>query len=292
MEKRTTGLSPIITRTFSHFFVKTVTIFVLFATNTICYSEILTVSLRHDNFEPTEKDLTLTDIFPGTVIFSESKPPGISVEPTYQGQNQRYAAVNLGNKNDQRFYVVLDYIDVKSPVCYFDTNKNGNMTDDGGPISTDLDYFSIFNIEIPCSTVFDGVNWKSDLKIHLSASPANTARGVYTLSVSTVLQGQIEIEGATYDAYIADSRQNDADFTNDGIVIDLNGNGTIERKDELFPPNSLIRVNGKDYDLDIIWDSKLQAATRTQPSLTSSPSAIHIPIILRPLVFLLKIAFR
>ena len=291
MKDKMTKSKPLIIKNTNRFIAKIVIIVVLLAMHTPVYPEVLRVSLNRDNFAPTEKDLTLTDIFPGTVVFSESKPPEINFEPTYEGLSQRYASVKLGNKSDRRFFVVLDYIDEKSPVCYFDTNKNGNMADDVGPIETDLDYFSLFNIEIPCSTVFDGVNWKGDLKIHLSASPDNLARGIYTLSVSTVLQGEVTIDGSTYEAYIADSRQNDADFTNDGIVVDLNGDGSVDRQTELFPPNTPIRVKGKDYELDVIWDNEAQVVTPRSSSI-SSPSGIHIPIILRPLVFLFQIVFR
>ena len=271
--------------------VKIVIAVVFLVTQATVCSEVLTVSLYHNNFAPTEKELTLTDIFPGTVVFSVSKPAEIYSEPVYKGTSQRYASVNLGNKRDRRFQIVLDYVDEASPVCYFDTNKNGNLADDGGPIETGLDYFSIFDINIPCSNVFEGVNWKGDLKIHLSASPANAARGIYTLSVSTVLLGKVFVDGSTYEAYIADSRQNDADFTNDGIVIDLNRNGSVDRKTELFSPNTPVHINGKVYDLEIRWGHEPQTVT-AQTSSISSPSELHIPIVLRPLVYLFKIIFR
>ena len=291
MKAKTANSTPAITRSHRKSLVKILLILAILAAHTPGYSEVLRVSLQHDNFAPTEKELTLTDIFPGTVIFSESKPAGIFYEPTYGGKIQRYASVELGNKSDRRFHVVLDYIDEQSPVCYFDSNKNGNMTDDDGPIETDLDYFSIFNIEIPCSNVFDEVQWTGDLTIHLSASPVNSTRGIYTLSVSTVLQGKVNIDGSIYDAYIADSRQNDADFTNDGIVIDLNRNGSVDRKTELFLPNAPVRVNGNDYDLDVVWRSGAQVPTTLSTSIPT-PSGMHIPIILRPLVFLFEVIFR
>ena len=57
----------------------------------------------------------------------------------------------------------------------------------------------------------------------------------------------------TYTAYIADGLNNDADFTNDALHIDLDGNGTSDVQTESFLPGSPGRIHHQPYIFEVTW---------------------------------------
>ena len=69
----------------------------------------------------------------------------------------------------------------------------------------------------------------------------------------TQLQGIVHIAGKAYVAYIADAGNNDADLTNDGVSVDVNGDGHIDRQQEYFPPDKVAHIHGQDYAFVITW---------------------------------------
>jgi hypothetical protein len=42
-------------------------------------------------------------------------------------------------------------------------------------------------------------------------------------------------------------------LTNDGLLVDLNGDGDIDRQQEHFPPDQVAHIHGKDYVFVITW---------------------------------------
>jgi len=67
----------------------------------------------------------------------------------------------------------------------------------------------------------------------------------------TQLQGDLLLKGKRYTAYLADNGPVDGDYRNDGISIDLNGDGKIDRKSELFPLGKPALINGEMYSFRI-----------------------------------------
>ena len=69
----------------------------------------------------------------------------------------------------------------------------------------------------------------------------------------TQLRGEVRLATGRYTAYLADNQPTDGDFTNDGIAIDLNGDGRIDMIDEFFPPGRPALVKGYDYRFRIAY---------------------------------------
>jgi hypothetical protein len=78
-------------------------------------------------------------------------------------------------------------------------------------------------------------------------------RGAVAHYSRTQLKGTVYIEGQAYVAYIADAGENDTDLTNDGISVDVNGDGEINRQQEFFPPGQVAHIHGKEYVFVITW---------------------------------------
>jgi hypothetical protein len=78
-------------------------------------------------------------------------------------------------------------------------------------------------------------------------------QGLITYYSRTQLKGRVSIAGQTYTAYIADGLNNDADFTNDAIHIDLDGNGAIDPQAESFLPGSIARIHNQPYIFEVTW---------------------------------------
>ena len=70
---------------------------------------------------------------------------------------------------------------------------------------------------------------------------------------STQLKGSVTIDGQKYEAYIADTKKHDADYTNDGISVDIDQDGKFQIKTEYFKPGSIAQINNKSYKFKINW---------------------------------------
>ena len=57
-------------------------------------------------------------------------------------------------------------------------------------------------------------------------------RGAVAHYSRTQLKGTVYVDGHAYVAYIADAGENDTDLTNDGISVDVNSDGEINRQQD------------------------------------------------------------
>jgi len=78
-------------------------------------------------------------------------------------------------------------------------------------------------------------------------------QGLITYYSRTQLKGMGTIAGQTYTAYIADGLNNDTDFTNDAMHIDLDGNSTIDPQTESFLPGSIARIHNQPSIFEVTW---------------------------------------
>lgn len=63
----------------------------------------------------------------------------------------------------------------------------------------------------------------------------------------TQLRGSAAIQDQTYTAYLADTRINDGDFTNDGIYLDIDGDGKINSETEHIGFGKTLDLGGQSY---------------------------------------------
>ena len=177
-------------------------------------------------------------------------------EPAYTGHTQWYGWMSLGNRPDRPFYFVLDQQDSNQLLMYFDANANNDLSDDGEPLvnrgsgNGGPGGFAT-PLQIPWKYLIEPAPYEGNFDLWFYSNLAGWQRGQQVSHYSrTQLQGNIEIAGKTYLAILVDQGYNDADLTNDGIIIDLNGNGKFDREEHAGQVHT---IDGKQYRFEIHW---------------------------------------
>ena len=111
---------------------------------------------------------------------------------------------------------------------YVDKNHNLDLTDDGPPLVADTDTFAV-TLVLPLyqATGIMGLDGEYRLWIYRPGK-AGSLR-YYPL---TQLAGKITLDGRSYDALIMEGERTDANFLNDGILVDWNGDGEFDPASE------------------------------------------------------------
>ncbi len=205
------------------------------------------------------KDFTMVDLQiesswrPYSNKLFPSPPVELNAEPAYEGRSRLYGQLNIGTFPDKIYLLALDLIDSPSPVLYFDKNGNRDLTDDGGPVASQRPGIFGADIRIPISSLVKELDWDRDYNLWLFTNDSMWDKGYVSHYSTTQLRGKVEIDGKTYLAIIAEQGYNDADFTNDGIRLDLNGDGKIDGKTETVGPGNVVEIDGRKYVFDIDW---------------------------------------
>lgn len=185
--------------------------------------------------------------------FSDIRPGGIVREPAYQGSRQLYGNMTLGTQENNIYYFIFDLADSPHPVLYLDRNQNGDLADDGEPLRNQGSGRFASEINLPVSQLIKEIDTEDDFVIWFFLNEYSWKRGYANHYSRTQMKGTVSINSKKYVAYIAEWKLNDADFTNDGIYIDLDSNGTIEQNTEYIGQGRVIRIEGRDYLFDIRW---------------------------------------
>ncbi len=180
----------------------------------------------------------------------------IKKEPAYKGYARWYGFMELGSQEVSRLYFVLDLQKNETFVLYFDANKNLDLSDDGVPLkhtgSGDggFDGFAT-NIVIPWKSIIKDFPYVTDFKIWFFMNEGGWTSGQKASHYSrTQLEQMLLIGGKEYRAVIVDTGENDADLTNDGIIIDANRNGDFDPGER---PATEYVLDGKTYKFKIVW---------------------------------------
>ena len=181
------------------------------------------------------------------------RPNSIINVPIYRGQNQLYGRLKLGTGNNMNYDFAFDLIEGPHPVLYYDFNQNGDLTDDGNPLQNQGSGIFATEIKLPIRRLIKELDLPGDFRIWFFTNNSLWAKSKVSHYSRTRMKGNLTINGKTYLAYLAEWMVNDADFTNDGIYIDLNGNGQIERRKEFIKPGDVFQVYGKKYICEIHW---------------------------------------
>ena len=184
---------------------------------------------------------------------STTRPKGIVREPTYQGQEQRYGWLTLGTSMDKIYFYAFDQIQAAHPVLFFDRNRNGDLTDDGGPLRNRGSGWFATEIRIPIRQLITEIDREGEFAIWFFVNEHAWKKGFASHYSRTNMKGTVVIAGKTLLAYIGEWRNNDADFTNDGIFVDSNGDGKIDHRGEFVRPGGICRIGDKGYRFEIGW---------------------------------------
>jgi len=200
---------------------------------------------------------------PLNIQLTQEKPGDIQKAPGYKGKSQWYGTMDLGNLENKRFHFVLDQQPDESFVLYFDKNKNGDLTDDGKPLASQG--YSLggprefaTTIAIPWRTLIKNSPYEGDFHIWFYCTEAGWEENKATHYSRTQLQGKLRIGDHEYMALLIDQGYNDADLTNDGIVIDLNRKGEIYNNqdgevDQGERAQTEYVIDGKTYTFNVVW---------------------------------------
>ncbi len=181
------------------------------------------------------------------------RPPGITNEPVYESPVQKYGYLRLGTRMPDIYHYVFDDVDAKHPLVYFDTNGNGDLTDDGGPLRNRGSGIFATTVKIPLRRLWRNYMNYGVFEIWFFTNDSHWKKNYSCHYSRTQLKGTVMIDGKSYTAYIGERGQNDADFTNDGICIDIDGNEKVDRKAECAPSGEGIFLNGKRFYFTIDW---------------------------------------
>ncbi len=183
------------------------------------------------------------------------KPKTVRREPAYQGSNRKYGFIRLGTTDNNIFYFALDLVNGPHPLLYLDRNQNGDLTDDGGPITNQGEKAGVFSAEItlPFDRILKGSDFPEDYKAWLFTNETYWQRDVMCIYSKSQLKGKVVLDGTEYLAYLADAGTNDANFTNKGIYIDVNRNGKIDNRSEFFEPEAVAEIQNKRYEFKVTW---------------------------------------
>ncbi len=190
---------------------------------------------------------------PFTNPTSETRPPEISAEPDYRGAVQRYGRLRLGTGPDPDYHFVFDVPDAPHPVVYFDRNKNGDLTDDGPPLTNEGTGIFAARIDLPFKRLIRETDFEASYTLWFFVNDSAWKRGFANHYARTHLEGDVTLNGERLRAYILETGLHDADFTNDGISFDLDGNGKIDRRTEHVKPGDIFRYKGRFYQFEVRW---------------------------------------
>ncbi len=190
---------------------------------------------------------------PATDRLTNRRPKEIIREPAYEGTSQRYGFIKLGTRANNTYHFVFDLVNGPHPRFYFDANGNGDLTDDHGPLANQGTGVFSTQIELPLNRIISQMTQPGDFLMWFFTNQDQWNKGLASHYSRTQMKGHIKLGGKTYPAFIMEQGVNDGDFTNDGIFIDLDENGKIDRKKEWVPPGKKAKIGNKEYPIEIYW---------------------------------------
>ncbi|MDX1514351.1 MAG: hypothetical protein R3174_11490 [Gammaproteobacteria bacterium] len=195
------------------------------------------ISLLEEGFEPVTFDIRASS-FPLNLSLTRTRPGSVREEPRYAGDEIWYGVLELGGP-PRDFPFALDLTPEGRFRMYFDANSNGDLTDDAGPLENQGSGDGgpggfATRLRVPWPLLSPQSGFQGEFEIWFFSNKSGWEKGNRASHYSrTQLRGEVTLHGRRYRAWIADSGYNDADLTNDGVLLDLNGNGKADR-DEWF----------------------------------------------------------
>ncbi len=169
--------------------------------------------------------------------------------PNFQGPSQKYGSIDLANGRRHAF--VLD-TDPQGYQLYVDLNRNGDLTDDGAPLANQGKGRFANVLKLPLDRVSGISQLKGDMTLWIYSNDQSWREDTLRFYNRTQLAGQLQIKGQRYDAYLADNLIIDGNYLNDGISIDANGDGKIDRRSETLSPGDQITLNGERFSFTVV----------------------------------------
>lgn len=179
------------------------------------------------------------------LALSPEPPPGLQLPAT--GGRAGFGQLRLQGSRDYLLALVEEGGAFR---LYVDRNRNGDLRDDGPPLVNEGSGGFAASLRLPLREVtgqpLDGTY---DLWIYRDERRADRLHAY----ARTQLAGVLTLDGRRVPAVVADNLVLDADYTNDGIAIDLDGDGQFKGSRELVAPGGTVEVDGAAYRFRVAW---------------------------------------
>jgi hypothetical protein len=173
-------------------------------------------------------------------------------EPKYRSDEPLYGYLPLGNGPDSRITFVIDELDRPTWVAYVDKNNNNDLTDDGPPLQNQgtgtLAVAAAVSVDLVTAS---GATLRQPYHLWLWVSESERDGALFArLYGRCHYEGRVVFGGREFLTVAYEYDRHNALFAENGIWIDLNENGELERT-EHFLDGELIRVGDDTYRLEL-----------------------------------------
>ncbi len=179
----------------------------------------------------------------------DNPPDGLSVSANLSGHRQLWGRIPFHQGGPMDFVIDLRNA---GPVLIADLNRDGDLGNDVLEFPTrGSGYFGVL-LKLPMGEI-SGVPALSgvDYTLWLYAKREDLDKGVLRYYPRTQLGGEIRLGGEAYPAWLSDNLKTDGDYRNDGISIDLDRDGGINRPQEYFAPGKPVILGDRAWRVEI-----------------------------------------
>jgi hypothetical protein len=170
-------------------------------------------------------------------------------EPVYASDDVRFGYVHLGNGPDNRYTYAVDGIGTPDLILYFDTNNNGDLTDDGPPYTNQGTgtFSSSVTLALTIITA-KGKTVHQPYKIWFWLQDVGAGQYIPHFYAQSHFRGQITLNGYSFTAIAFETDKHDGLFRESGICIDLDNNEKCGTSEHYFH-GEYVKAGQNTYEL-------------------------------------------
>ena len=172
--------------------------------------------------------------------FSIKKMPDMAEDATVL-----YALLNLSRFGLTQLVLVTEG---EKTSLYVDTNHNLDLSDDGPPLVEDSDAFAV-TLVLPMYRATGIMGLDGEYRLWIYKPAGSDVLRYYPL---TQLAGQIALDEEDFDALVIEGEKTDANFLNDSILVDWNGDGEFDPASEEIRPGQVVRRDDARYRFNLV----------------------------------------
>ncbi len=174
---------------------------------------------------------------------SEHPVEALTAEPEHHSSTARYGFLRLGNSADNQFTFLVDDLDQKTWIGYFDRNNNEDLTDDGPAVIISA------TVEFDVAIILaSGETVHRPYKVWQWGNTDNGEPGIRFYAVCHH-RAQVNIGGSVVTAIAFEQSKHDVLYRDDGIWLDLNADNKLDGTTERFASGSVVTVKGRSLQL-------------------------------------------
>ena len=179
----------------------------------------------------------------------ESERPR-AVRRAPRARNLEYGKLVLGPRRHEVHFAVSSAGGRGGTKLWIDRNGDGDLTNDGKPAASEQEKIGA-SLRVPVAALYGDDHDDGAFDVWLFRNARKGARGWASHYSRTQAQGSVELGRQRYDVRIVDQDENDADLRNDGVYVDLNGDGELSREQEYAPPGGSLWVDGRAWRFEV-----------------------------------------